>query len=92
MSDKPRTTHAVCGGKLTKLISAAGFQVKGTGWYVTDYARKGKSDGGGDSSKESKTDSTSSSAKETGSAEKTTEKSAKEKPPKSPSHEKSKKP
>jgi len=32
--------HAGCGGSLTKLISAAGFQFKGTGWYVTDYARK----------------------------------------------------
>ena len=38
--------HQGCGGALTKLVSAAGFQFKGTGWYVTDYARKGK---GGDS-------------------------------------------
>ena len=41
MSDKPLKKHAGCGGSLTKLISAAGFQFKGTGWYVTDYARKG---------------------------------------------------
>jgi putative FmdB family regulatory protein len=34
--------HQGCGGSLTKLISASGFQFKGTGWYVTDYARKGK--------------------------------------------------
>lgn len=40
MSDKPLKKHASCGGSLTKLISAAGFQFKGTGWYVTDYARK----------------------------------------------------
>ena len=40
MSDKPLKKHAGCGGTLTKLISAAGFQFKGTGWYVTDYARK----------------------------------------------------
>jgi putative FmdB family regulatory protein len=40
MSDKPLKKHAGCGGSLTKLISAAGFQFKGTGWYVTDYARK----------------------------------------------------
>jgi len=40
MSDKPLKTHAGCGGKLTKLISASGFQFKGTGWYVTDYAKK----------------------------------------------------
>src|SRR5713101_7627711 len=40
MSDKPLKKHEKCGGALTKLISAAGFQFKGTGWYVTDYARK----------------------------------------------------
>src|SRR5215469_1315180 len=40
MSDKPLKKHEGCGGTLTKLISAAGFQFKGTGWYVTDYARK----------------------------------------------------
>src|ERR1051325_11256374 len=41
MSDKPLKKHEQCGGALTKLISASGFQFKGTGWYVTDYARKG---------------------------------------------------
>src|SRR6516164_8799890 len=40
MSDKPLKKHEGCGGSLSKLISAAGFQFKGTGWYVTDYARK----------------------------------------------------
>src|ERR1700692_2873536 len=40
MSDNPLKKHEKCGGSLTKLISAAGFQFKGTGWYVTDYARK----------------------------------------------------
>lgn len=43
MSDKPLKKHVACGGSLSKLISAAGFQFKGTGWYVTDYARKGAS-------------------------------------------------
>src|SRR5688500_4288017 len=40
MSDKPLKKHADCGGVLTKLISASGFRLKGTGWYVTDYAKK----------------------------------------------------
>ncbi len=40
-----------CGGKLKKQISASGFQLKGTGWYKTDYASKSTSPG------ESKTDS-----------------------------------
>ena len=39
-SDPPLRKHKECGGALTKLISAAGFQFKGTGWYVTDYAKK----------------------------------------------------
>ena|ERR1700757_4749510 len=45
MSDKPLKKHEQCGGALTKLISAAGFQFKGTGWYVTDYARKSSGEG-----------------------------------------------
>jgi putative FmdB family regulatory protein len=39
-SDKPLTKHEKCGGVLTKLISASSFQLKGTGWYKTDYAAK----------------------------------------------------
>ena len=46
MSDKPLTQCPTCRRKVTKLISATSFQLKGSGWYVTDYARKdsGKSD------------------------------------------------
>ena len=33
-----------CDGRLKRIISHSGFQFKGTGWYVTDYARKGKKD------------------------------------------------
>ncbi len=40
-SDPPLTTCEVCGGPLQRLISAPGLQFKGTGWYVTDYARGG---------------------------------------------------
>jgi|TARA_Y100000287_G_C14200565_1_gene345141 putative FmdB family regulatory protein len=29
-----------CGGKLTKLISLSSFQLKGDGWYSTDYSKK----------------------------------------------------
>ena len=63
VSDKPLARHAKCGGKLEKEWSRTGFQFKGSGWYVTDYAGK-KSDAkdGGAESKESKADSASSSA------------------------------
>jgi putative FmdB family regulatory protein len=37
-SDKPLTTCKYCSGKLHKLISHSSFHLKGTGWYVTDYA------------------------------------------------------
>jgi putative FmdB family regulatory protein len=35
-----------CDGKVTKLISNTSFQLKGSGWYATDYARKGTAAGG----------------------------------------------
>ena len=39
-SDKPLKTCRACSGKLHKLISRSSFHLKGTGWYVTDYAGK----------------------------------------------------
>jgi len=40
ITDKPLARHARCGGKLEKEWSRTGFQFKGSGWYVTDYAGK----------------------------------------------------
>ena len=38
MSDAPLTDCPQCGKRsLSKLVSAAGFQLKGTGWYATDF-------------------------------------------------------
>ena len=37
-SDKPLTKCRHCSGKLHKLVSRSSFHLKGTGWYVTDYA------------------------------------------------------
>lgn len=59
ISDKPLARHAKCGGKLTKEWSRTGFQFKGSGWYVTDYAGKkadAKEGGEPKESKESKSD------------------------------------
>jgi putative FmdB family regulatory protein len=42
VSDAPLTTCPHCSGKLNKLISHSSFHLKGSGWYVTDYADKGK--------------------------------------------------
>jgi putative FmdB family regulatory protein len=48
-SDEPLHTHEDCGGELEKLISRSAFQLKGSGWYATDYA---KSNGGGNAKSE----------------------------------------
>jgi putative FmdB family regulatory protein len=39
-SDKPLTKCKHCSGKLHRLISHSSFHLKGSGWYVTDYAKK----------------------------------------------------
>lgn len=59
VSDPPPETCETCGGKVEKQISRTGFQFKGSGWYVTDYA--GKSSSKTESSKSGSSDSTSSS-------------------------------
>ena len=42
ISDAPPSVCPECGkAALTKLVSAAGFQLKGTGWYATDFKDKG---------------------------------------------------
>ena len=43
-SDPPPASCPRCGGAVRKLISSPAIQFKGTGWYVTDYARQGKKD------------------------------------------------
>ena len=62
MSDKPLTKCKKCSGALEKLISRSSFQLKGSGWYVTDYGRKksgdsGKSGSGSEGGSSSKSDS-----------------------------------
>ena len=44
-SDPPEDKCPKCGGPVRKLQSAPAFQFKGTGWYVTDYAKSGQSEG-----------------------------------------------
>ena len=42
ISDAPLECCDVCNGKIKKLISQSSFHLKGTGWYVTDYASKNR--------------------------------------------------
>jgi putative FmdB family regulatory protein len=58
MSDKPLTQCPACRRKVTKLISSTTFHLKGSGWYITDYARKGDSGGVKADKSESKSTST----------------------------------
>ena len=59
ITEEPLSKCPTCKGKVKKLISNTSFQLKGTGRYVTDYARKGKEapkteNGASSSSSESK--------------------------------------
>lgn len=49
-SDAPLETCPKCGGAVRKLLSSPAFHFKGSGWYITDYARAGKTgdEGGGE--------------------------------------------
>lgn len=44
ITEKPLGKCPTCKGKVKKLISNTSFQLKGTGWYITDYARKGNTE------------------------------------------------
>lgn len=52
--EQPPTTCKVCGGGVIRIISPPAIQFKGTGWYVTDYAKK---DNAGDGAEKTKTES-----------------------------------
>ncbi|MEE8408432.1 MAG: zinc ribbon domain-containing protein, partial [Myxococcota bacterium] len=43
VSDPPPKSHSCGSRKVRRLISRTSFVLKGTGWYVTDYARKEQS-------------------------------------------------
>jgi putative FmdB family regulatory protein len=45
-SDEPLKTHQDCGGAVHRLLSAPALQFKGSGWYITDYAKSGTNKGG----------------------------------------------
>ena len=67
MSDKPLTACPTCRRKVTKLISSTTFHLKGSGWYITDYARKGEGGGAKPDKSEKKSEDKSSEAASTSS-------------------------
>jgi putative FmdB family regulatory protein len=44
VADPPLKKCIQCGGPVTKTISAPAIQFKGSGWYITDYAKKSRAD------------------------------------------------
>jgi putative FmdB family regulatory protein len=77
-SDPPLKKCDLCGkGPVTKLLSAPGIAFKGSGFYITDYAKgsSSASSPGGTTGSESKSDSKSESKSETKSESKTESKS-----------------
>jgi putative FmdB family regulatory protein len=71
-SDPPVETCPNCSGAVRKLLSSPAIQFKGSGWYITDYAKKssGSSNAGkdGGASAGSNSDSKSSSSSDSGGA------------------------
>ncbi len=47
VSDPPVRTCGQCGGEARRIVSAPAIQFVGSGWYVTDYARKEAKSGAG---------------------------------------------
>jgi len=78
MSEDSFTKCVECGAACERVLSAPSIHFKGSGFYTTDYARKGKKTGASEDSKSS--DSSSSSENSSGdSKSKSTEKSSSEK-------------
>jgi len=75
-SDKPLKKCPECGGVLEELLSAPAVQFKGSGWYVTDYARK------------SHASAASSDSEAAGATKEAAKETKKEEKPKSDSHHK----
>jgi putative FmdB family regulatory protein len=72
-TDLPLTTHEKCGGPVHRILSPPALQFKGSGWYITDYAKGSTSssasseDGAGKSDSTTKAEAGGTSGKETSS-------------------------
>lgn len=79
-ADEPLKTHEGCGGEVERLISLPALQFKGTGWYVTDYGKGGKSPASSSESKADKADKKADTKTESKTTESKTESKTETKP------------
>ena len=56
MGDKALTRCTKCRGRVRKVVSRSSFQLKGSGWYMTDYAKPGSSKSTTETKTETKTE------------------------------------
>lgn len=77
-SDKMIKKCPDCGGAVEQVISAPAVQFKGSGWYVTDYAKKSHAPSSSDSSKEGKESKKEDKPKSESSSKETSKESSKE--------------
>lgn len=68
-SDAPIEVCPKCAGPVKKLLSSPAIQFKGSGWYITDYAKKGSDSATSAASSETKTESKSETKTETKSSD-----------------------
>jgi len=91
-SDKQLRKCPECGGVIEQVISAPAVQFKGSGWYVTDYAKKGAGSSASSSSSDSSEGASSAKeAKETKDSKDTKDTKKDDKPRSDTSHKKHKK-
>ena len=70
-SDPPPDACTKCGkGPVVRQLSSPAIQFKGTGWYITDYAQKGKSGGSSEGKADAKKDGSAEGKSETTSTDK----------------------
>jgi putative FmdB family regulatory protein len=90
VSDAPQTVCTACGKPtFSKMLTAAGFQLKGSGWYATDFRNKGaapakSTEASGESKAQAKTEGKSDAKPEAKSETKTETKAAPATPAKTP--------
>jgi len=76
ITEDPLSSCPFCAGMVKKLVSNCSFQLKGSGWYVTDYAKKSEKKEGEKKDKKEGKDKKSDTGKEIAKTKETTKEKA----------------